>query len=155
MKLFRSLATLAVAATIHGHALASPQKLLAGEHKVIGMYINSGNANQQVIAGGVDTTVDAATISCPQATCTLALSAMQEVEDGNGTNEWQIIALVDGQNVGPQWQGFLPTNYYLTGNWQGKYVVAKGTHTVTFQIFGEAPDFLLDSWSDVVTITTP
>jgi hypothetical protein len=155
MNHLRSLTALAVAAAVHGPAFASPQNLLAGEHKVIGLYINSGNANQREIAGGVDTTVDEATISCPQATCTLALSAMQEVEDGNGTSEWQIIALVDGQNVGPQWQGMLPTNYYLTGNWQGKYVVAKGSHTVTFQIFGEAPDFLLDSWSDSVTITTP
>jgi hypothetical protein len=150
-----AILALAIAAGIQTPGYAAMQNLLAGEHKVIGMYINAGNANQKQIAGGTDTTVDQAAIYCPQTSCTLALSAMQEVEDGDGTHEWQIIALVDGQNVGPQWQGILPTNYYITGNWQGKYAVAKGSHTVTFQIFGEAPDFLLDSWADSVTITAP
>jgi hypothetical protein len=153
--LIPAIAGLAIAVGLQTPGFAVEQKLFAGEHKVIGMYVNAGNANSQEILPGVDTTVDQATISCPKATCTLALSAMLAIEDGDGAHEWQIVVLVDGKTVGsPLWQGVLPTNYYLTGSWQGKYVASKGSHVVTFQIYG-ASNFILDDWSDTVIITDP
>jgi hypothetical protein len=131
------------------------EQAFAAEQKVVAMYVNSGNANSEEIAPGVPTSVDQTTITCPKPTCTLALTAMQAIEDGNGSIEWSILATVDGNPVGsPNYQGFLPNNNYLTGNWQGNYAVRMGQHLVTFQIFGEA-NFILDSWSDTVAILTP
>ena len=148
--IFASIAGVAVAV-----GFLSPGFAAAGEHRVIDMYGNSGNANSREILPSVDTVVDQATITCPKATCTLALSAMQAIEDGDGTHEWAILAFVDGASVGPpNYQGFLPTNNYLTGNWQGKYTVNQGAHVVSFQIFGEAY-FILDGWSDSVMVTAP
>src|ERR1700683_1527001 len=81
----------------------------AGEHKVIDMYINAGNANEEQIAPGDYTTVDQATINCSKPTCTLALSAMQETESADESGEWRIVARVDGTNVdGGPWQGPVP-----------------------------------------------
>jgi len=128
----------------------------AGEHKVLEMYINAGNANEEEISPDVYTTVDQGTIDCVKSTCTLALSAMQETESADEAGEWRIVALVDGTAVdGGPWQGPVPLdNIYLIGNWQGMYAVSKGSHTVTFQIYSQA-SLQLDEWSDTVTITTP
>jgi hypothetical protein len=106
----------------------------AAEHKVVAMYVNAGYANSQEIALGVPTSVDQTTITFPKPTCTRALTAMQAIEDGNGSIEWSTLATVDGNPVGsPNYQGFLPTNNYLTGNWQGSYAVGKGEHLVTLR----------------------
>lgn len=130
---------------------------VALEHEVLGMYVNSGNANALELAAGTETTLDETTINCPRDTCTLALSAMQEIVSAVSQGEWGIVAKVDGNYVdspyGP-YQGLLPIAYYVTGNWQGKYSVSKGPHTVTFQIYPSAQVQMLQ-WSDSVFITTP
>jgi hypothetical protein len=128
----------------------------ASEHKVAGIYMNAGNANEEQISPDVYTTVDQGTITCTKPTCTLALSAMQETESADESGEWRIVALVDGNPVdGGPWQGPVPLdNIYLIGNWQGAYAVVKGSHTVTFQIYSQA-SLQLDQWSDTATVTTP
>jgi hypothetical protein len=146
---------MAIAVGVLSPGFAAAPNVAAGEHHVIAMYANGGNANSEEIQPSVDTVVDQATITCPKPTCTLALSAMQAIEDGDGTHEWAILAFVDGAEVGsPNYQGLLPINNYLTGNWQGSFAVSQGHHVVSFQIFGEA-NFILDSWSDSVTVTDP
>jgi hypothetical protein len=150
-----AIAGLAIVGGVLSPGLAAVPDVAAGEHHVIAMYANSGNANSEEILPSVDTVVDRATISCPKPTCTLVLSAMQAIEDGDGMHEWAILGFVDGIQVGsPNYQGFLPTNNYLSGNWQGSAAVSQGRHAVSFQIFGEA-NFILDSWSDSVTVTDP
>jgi predicted ribosomally synthesized peptide with SipW-like signal peptide len=75
------------------------QAIPGGEHKVLDMYINAGNANEEEISPDVYTTVDQGTIDCVKTTCTLALSAMQETESADESGEWRIVALVDGTAV--------------------------------------------------------
>jgi hypothetical protein len=132
------------------------QPLPAGEHKVVAIYANSGNGNgtQQLAVGY--TTLDQTKITCPKTTCTLMLSGMQEIESADSQGEWQIYAQVDGHGVDDGvYQGYEPvSNFYLTGNWQGKYTVSQGTHTIDFETYVQV-SALLDQWSDTVTITTP
>ena len=129
----------------------------ASEHRVLSMYMNSGNANKQQVTSGTETTVDETTIQCRRDTCTLALSAMLEIHSADYQGEWGIVAMVDGQYVdspyGP-YQGYEPIASYVTGSWQGNYTVSRGPHTVTFQIYPQI-SVLLDQWSDTVVITTP
>ena len=149
----RNAIVAAIAGLTIAAGLAAPA--LAAEHKVISMYLNAGNANDlQIPAGGY--TVDQTTVLCPNVTCTFGLTAMQQIVSVNSPSWWRIVVFVDGKNVdsGP-WQGPEPiSNTYALGNWQGKYTVAKGSHSVTFQCYLQVTA-LLSQWSDTVTITAP
>jgi hypothetical protein len=149
-KISRAIAGLAIVVGIQTPGFAS-------EHEVLKMYVNSGDLNKLQVAPGTETTFDETTVTCPRDTCTLALSAMLEIHSADYPGEWGIVAMVDGQYVdspyGP-YQGFEPIASYVTGSWQGNYLVSKGPHSVTFQIYPQI-SVLLDQWSDTVTITTP
>ena len=139
-------------------AMLAQTPAFAVEHTVVKMYLNSGDAGKKQITGANPTDIDSAAIECPDATCTLALSALQTAESAVGSGDWAIAVKVDGKPVDPGpgffWQGRLPIADYVTGNWQGKYEVKKGPHTVTFSIIGQVP-FILNEWSDTVIVTTP
>ena len=132
----------------------SHQPLPAGEHKVVAIYANTGDPYQQLPLGY--TKVDHTTVTCPKASCTLVLSGMQEIVSADSQGEWQIYAQVDGHGVDAGvYQGYEPVpNFYLTGNWQGKYTVSQGVHTIDFETYLQV-SVILVHWSDTVMITTP
>lgn len=128
--------------------------LPAGEHKPFATYVNQLQANVSVPAATfVD--LDQATLTCPKPTCTLSLSAMQQVGVAQGSGRWAINVNVDSTTVnGAAFQGFIPVSNFAVGNWQGSYTVTQGTHTVTLQAYGEV-DYIVPFWSDTFTVMKP
>lgn len=160
------VAGLALAIALQGPALAASPSATAvpgwkfrapppavPKHKVLLTYANSG------IGGSVTaltfTDVDTYHVNCGKPTCTLELSAMQQATFASDpTKPWAIPVWVDGNSVdGGPYVGNL-SSFAVMGNWQGKYAVTQGIHTVLFQTYGQS-NYSMGHWADVVTVTTP
>ena len=166
-KLVPIVAGLALAVGLQGQALATPPSTTAvsgrifqpappptvPKHTVLLTYANSG------IGGAVSaltfTDVDHYKVNCAKPTCTLELSTMMQATfSDDATKPWAIPVWVDGNSVdGGPYVGTL-SSFAVMGNWQGKYEVTNGMHTVLFQTYGQA-NYSIGHWADVVTVTTP
>jgi hypothetical protein len=128
--------------------------LPAGEHKIIGTYVNQFEANATVPANTFFT-LDQTTLSCPKPTCTLWMTMMQQVGAPSGSGRWAVNVNVDGTTVnGAVFQGFIPPSNFAVGNWQGEVSVTQGTHTVTFQTYGEVA-YVAPFWADSASVMKP
>jgi hypothetical protein len=166
-KLVPAVATLALAMGVQGHALAGgrsttavserqvqpPDSRAVAKHTVLLTYANAG------IGGSVDaltfTDVDSYKVNCKKPTCMLEITTMQQATfSDDSTKPWAIPVWVDGNSVdGGPYVGAL-SSFAVMGNWQGRYAVTEGVHTVLFQTYGQA-NYSIGHWADSVTVTTP
>jgi hypothetical protein len=121
---------------------------------VVATYANAGSGPTAISADKF-TDYDKFKVKCPQATCTLLISVMQQATGAaDPSKPWSIYVTVDGTGIdGGPFVGNLPS-FSVVANWQGHVSVAKGVHTVSFKTYGQA-DFFLDKWNDRVIVTTP
>lgn len=160
------VAGLALAAGVQGDSLAAPTTAVpnfvaqpvplaaAGpKHTVLITYAKAG------IGGAVTaltfTDVDHYKVHCARPTCMLEISAMMQATFADdATKPWAITVWVDGNSVdGGPYTGTL-SSFAVMGNWQGRYSVTEGNHTVLFQTYGQA-NYSMGHWADTVTVTTP
>lgn len=104
-----------------------------GAHKLVKVYLGSGNPGTSIADG--PNLVGTLEVACPksEATCTLALSAMDEVCGGGIGTTFQIIVMVDGTQVdGGNWVANWGNtgNYCGGGDWSDVYGTTSGTHNV-------------------------
>jgi len=123
------------------------------KHRFLLTYANAG------IGGSVSaltfTDVDSYHVVCGKPTCMLEISIMEQATfSDDATKPWAIPVWVDGNSVdGGPYVGTL-SSFAVAGNWQGRYAVTQGTHTVLFQTYGQA-NYSMGHWADSVTVTTP
>lgn len=160
------VAGLALAVGVQGESLAAPRTTAVQgfvarpapppavpKHTVLSTYANAG------IGGAVTaltfTDVDHYKVNCNKPTCMLEISTMQQATfSDDATKPWAIPVWVDGNSVdGGPYVGTL-SSFAVMGNWQGKYAVTQGAHTVLFQTYGQA-NYSIGHWADTVTVTTP
>ncbi len=120
-----------------GPGASNPPPTGPVKHALYGTWMDSGYNSNSLVAGF--NPIDSTTVTCANAAgCTILLEIMAEAGfNSTAGNSWAIVGMVDGNFVdnGP-YQGILPTTgAYVTGNWRGSYAVAKGTHTVSFQLY--------------------
>ena len=123
-------------------------------HKVLNTILESGNTGQTLSSG--TTTMETASAKCAWSSCTVSMQIMANVGQATCTNEWAIVALVDGVSVdGSPYQSSLPSNgKYQTRTWQGQYTMAAGKHTFAFQIYVPCA-VNAHQWSVNYMVTTP
>ncbi|HEX4159180.1 MAG TPA: hypothetical protein VHY79_11945 [Rhizomicrobium sp.] len=127
----------------------------AAEHKMIASFVDSGNPQSQLSAGA--NVIEIGTVTCPksESSCTLILSAMDQVAFPASATQWAIQMLVDGAYADSSpVQDILPANGIDVGSWMGDYPVAPGKHTITFQTYVEVPA-LQAQWSVNYTVAKP
>ena len=166
-RVFPVLIGLAIAVGFQGESLAASRSTTAvagrqfqptppptvPKHTVTTTYANAG------IGGAVTaltfTDVDHYKVNCPKPTCMLEISIMEQATfSDDATKPWAIPVWVDGNSVdGGPYVGTL-SSFAVMGNWQGKYAVTQGQHTVLFQTYGQA-NYSMGHWADAVTVSTP
>jgi hypothetical protein len=151
-----ALATGGIAATKHAsttvaHAGKLPARMLS-QGKIKGSAVGSG------LYGSTSTTsvtnLDNESVNCKSksGSCVLAMSAMVQQCSFDGefaANLYAIQTLVDGNYVdfGPYAGGTSTSHVCDIQNWQGTYIVASGSHTVTFDAY-ESSAAWIGQWSD-------
>lgn len=122
-----------------GHANATEAApLVIGPKKLINTYIGQGNGNNAALPQFAYTTIDTATVKCPNtAGCTIGIESMTQLKPQGG--DWAICLRVDGVSVSCQYQGHQGSGSgYVVGNARGvKAGVTLGDHTVTTQLYAE------------------
>lgn len=123
-------------------------------HKILNTVLESGNPNGTLSSGY--TTLETASVRCPDSTCTLSMSIMQNVSEATCQSEWAIVGLVDGNSVdgGPYVSQLPGSGKHVTRDWQGQYTVTYGKHTIAYQIYLPC-SANANQWSVMYLVTTP
>jgi|SRR5579862_3204737 len=106
----------------------------ATSHKLVRTYLDSGNPGTAMVDGL--NLVTATAVVCPKddSTCTLALSAMDQVCGGGIGTPFQIIVTVDGTQVDAgEWVANNAPSESSNcggGSWADNYAVSTGKHQV-------------------------
>jgi hypothetical protein len=130
-----------------------------GAHTVRHVYLDSGNPGTTLVAG--DNIASAISVNCPNAhaSCTLALTAMDQVCSTFDGGIFVITVTVDGTPVDA---GQFEAQIYNTcqgGNWQGIATVTSGAHSIRLDTYVPPDNFAngvtQGQWSVSYTVTTP
>ena len=126
---------LIVAALIIGTGMSGAQAAAAKLHKAIGTAISANGVVTAVPAG--TSIIDTQTVKCTATGgCIVSIEAMVQAISSGSSGQWQIRALVDGNQAAPGCpvQGIVPTSNYVVGNLRANATVNAGTHTVATEI---------------------
>jgi hypothetical protein len=109
----------------------------AGSHKLVNLYLDAGNPGTTLNAGS--NLVSTESVECPSKakTCTLALSAMDQIcgAGGSGADLFEISVTVDGTPVDGGEGVSMDTGIdtpppCMGGNWSDIATVTAGSHTI-------------------------
>jgi len=150
MRLCSALALIAAAG--NANAAGNP----AGPHIVLRTYLLSGSGGETLQQG--NNLVSTVRVTCPrnEASCTLALSAMDQVCTSD--NGFSIYVTVDDNAVDPGIALFLsgPGTPCSGGSWADNYAVLPGSHDVKlYTVWGSATRVNQGPWSVNYTVTIP
>jgi hypothetical protein len=141
-----------IAAASNANAAGNP----AGPHIVLRTYLLSGSGGETLQQG--NNLVSTVRVNCPrnEASCTLALSAMDEVCTSD--NGFGIYVTVDDNAVDPGISLFLagPGTPCSGGSWSDSYAVLPGNHSVKlYTVWGGTTGVNQGLWSVNYTVTIP
>jgi hypothetical protein len=104
-------------------------------NSLIGVATASGDPARKLNSGY--NTIYITTLGCPYVSCTFVMKIMSQIGNASSTGQWAINVLVDRQSVdgGPLLGDMPAANKFQIHNWSGQYTVARGSHTIAFQLY--------------------